>query len=119
MRFGWIAFAAMASLVFSASADAKRYRSVQRSQACASVCVNGSCTTTSTKTVTKINGIGGLQAWAEEEARLMSERGICGHVRPAPAGTFVGVGCGSTCQGSGVLAAEATVNGKTVKVWIR
>ena len=60
-----------------------------------------------------------MQAWAEEEARLMASRGICGHVRPAPMGCFVGVGCGTTCMGSGRLVAEASYQGKTVRVWQR
>lgn len=60
---------------------------------------------------------GSLQAWAEEEARLMSASGTCGHVRGAPVGTFVGVGCGTTCQGHGRLVAQATYHGKTVRVW--
>ena len=60
-----------------------------------------------------------MQAWAEEEARMMASRGTCGHIRPAPMGCFVGVGCGSTCMGSGQLVAEATYQGKTVRVWQR
>ena len=61
-----------------------------------------------------------LQAWAEDEALMMSERGTNGHVRSAPVGTFVGVGCnGRTCQGSGVLVGEAHINGKSVRVWKR
>lgn len=60
-----------------------------------------------------------MQAWAEEEARLMASRGTCGHVRPAPMGCFVGVGCGMTCMGSGRLVAEASYQGKTVRVWQR
>lgn len=60
-----------------------------------------------------------MQAWAEDEARMMAERGTCGHVRSAPMGTFVGVGCGTTCQGSGTLVGEATYRGKTVRVWAR
>ena len=60
-----------------------------------------------------------MQAWAEEEARLMASRGTCGHVRPAPMGCFVGVGCGTTCMGSGQLVAEASYQGKTVRVWQR
>lgn len=60
-----------------------------------------------------------MQAWAEEEARLMASRGTCGHVRSAPMGCFVGVGCGTTCMGSGRLVAEATYQGKTVRVWQR
>ncbi len=60
-----------------------------------------------------------LQAWAEEEARMMASRGTCGHIRPAPMGCFVGVGCGTTCMGSGQLVAEATYQGKTVRVWQR
>lgn len=60
-----------------------------------------------------------LQAWAEEEARMMASRGTCGHIRPAPMGCFVGVGCGSTCMGSGRLVAEASYQGKTVRVWQR
>ena len=60
-----------------------------------------------------------MQAWAEEEARLMASRGTCGHVRPAPMGCFVGVGCGQTCMGSGRLVAEASYQGKTVRVWQR
>ena len=60
-----------------------------------------------------------MQAWAEEEARLMASRGTCGHVRPAPMGCFVGVGCGTTCMGSGRLVAEASYQGKTVRVWQR
>ncbi len=60
-----------------------------------------------------------MQAWAEEEARMMAERGTCGHIRPAPSGCFVGVGCGTTCMGSGTLVAEAHYQGKTVRVWRR
>lgn len=60
-----------------------------------------------------------MQAWAEEEARLMASRGTCGHVRGAPAGYFVGVGCGTTCVGSGRLVAEAHYQGKMVRVWQR
>lgn len=60
-----------------------------------------------------------LQAWAEEEARMMASRGTCGHIRSAPSGCFVGVGCGTTCMGSGRLVAEASYQGKTVRVWQR
>jgi hypothetical protein len=60
-----------------------------------------------------------LQAWAEDEARMMAERGTCGHIRPAPPGCFVGVGCGMTCMGSGRLVAEASYQGKMVRVWQR
>jgi hypothetical protein len=60
-----------------------------------------------------------MQAWAEEEARMMASRGTCGHIRPAPMGCFVGVGCGSTCMGSGQLVAEAHYQGKMVRVWRR
>lgn len=60
-----------------------------------------------------------MQAWAEEEARMMASRGTCGHIRPAPVGCFVGVGCGSTCMGSGRLVAEANYQGKMVRVWQR
>lgn len=60
-----------------------------------------------------------MQAWAEEEARMMASRGTCGHIRPAPAGCFVGVGCGMTCMGSGRLVAEASYQGKMVRVWQR
>ena len=60
-----------------------------------------------------------LQAWAEEEARMMASRGTCGHIRPAPMGCFVGVGCGTTCMGSGRLVAEASYQGKMVRVWQR
>ena len=60
-----------------------------------------------------------MQAWAEEEARLMASRGTCGHVRGAPSGYFVGVGCGTTCMGSGRLVAEAHYQGRTVRVWQR
>lgn len=60
-----------------------------------------------------------LQAWAEEEARMMASRGTCGHIRPAPSGCFVGVGCGMTCMGSGRLVAEAHYQGKMVRVWQR
>lgn len=60
-----------------------------------------------------------LQAWAEEEARMMASRGTCGHIRPAPPGCFVGVGCGMTCMGSGHLVAEASYQGKMVRVWQR
>ena len=31
-----------------------------------------------------------MQAWAEEEARMMAARGTNGHVRPAPVGYFIG-----------------------------
>ena len=60
-----------------------------------------------------------MQAWAEEEARMMASRGTCGHIRPAPLGYFVGVGCGTTCIGSGRLVAEASYQGKMVRVWQR
>jgi hypothetical protein len=60
-----------------------------------------------------------LQAWAEDEARMMAERGTCGHIRSAPPGCFVGVGCGMTCMGSGRLVAEASCQGKMVRVWQR
>lgn len=61
-----------------------------------------------------------MQAWAEDEARRMAERNTNGHVRSAPMGTFVGVGCnGTTCQGSGTLVGEAMYQGKTVRVWAR
>lgn len=63
---------------------------------------------------------GSMQAWAEEEARMMAARGTNGHVRPAPVGYFIGVGCnGRTCQGSGTLVGEAHINGKSVRVWAR
>ena len=62
---------------------------------------------------------GSMQAWAEDEARMMAERGTCGHIRPAPVGCFVGVGCGMTCMGSGTLVAEANYQGKMVRVWRR
>ena len=62
---------------------------------------------------------GSMQAWAEDEARMMAERGTCGHIRPAPVGHFVGVGCGMTCIGSGTLVAEAHYQGKMVRVWRR
>ena len=53
-----------------------------------------------------------MQAWAEDEARMMAARGTNGHVRSAPVGTFVGVGCnGTTCQGSGTLVGIASVAG--------
>ena len=60
-----------------------------------------------------------MQAWAEEEVRMMAARGTCGHIRGAPAGYFVGVGCGMTCMGSGTLVAEASYQGKMVRVWKR
>ena len=62
---------------------------------------------------------GSMQAWAEDEARMMAERGTCGHIRGAPVGYFVGVGCGMTCMGSGTLVAEANYQGKMVRVWRR
>ena len=62
---------------------------------------------------------GSMQAWAEDEARMMAERGTCGHIRSAPPGYFVGVGCGMTCMGSGTLVAEANYQGKMVRVWQR
>ncbi len=62
---------------------------------------------------------GSMQAWAEEEARMMAARGTCGHIRSAPPGCFVGVGCGTTCMGSGTLVAEAHYQGKSVRVWRR
>lgn len=62
---------------------------------------------------------GSMQAWAEDEARMMAERGTCGHIRSAPVGYFVGVGCGMTCMGSGTLVAEAHYQGKMVRVWRR
>lgn len=58
-----------------------------------------------------------MQAWAEEEARMMAARGTCGHIRSAPPGYFVGVGCGMTCMGRGQLVAEAFYQGKMVRVW--
>lgn len=60
-----------------------------------------------------------MQAWAEEEVRMMAMRGTCGHIRPAPMGCFVGVGCGTTCMGSGTLVAEAHYQGRIVRVWRR
>lgn len=69
------------------------------------------------KTSTRIR-TGNVKAWAKQEARLMAQHGTCGHVRPAPPGTFVGVGCnGQTCQGSGRPIATARYKGKTVSVW--
>ena len=62
---------------------------------------------------------GSMQAWAEDEARMMAERGTCGHIRSAPVGHFVGVGCGMTCMGSGTLVGEANYQGKMVRVWRR
>jgi len=64
-------------------------------------------------------GGGSMQAWAEEEARMMAARGTCGHIRSAPPGCFVGVGCGMTCMGSGTLVGEAHYQGKSVRVWRR
>lgn len=80
-----------------------------------------SLVTTSSSTAVQANSVQGnsMQAWAEEEARLMASRGTCGHVRPAPMGCFVGVGCGTTCMGYGRLVAEASYQGKTVRVWQR
>lgn len=106
------------SIMSMDSVEAARYRRVQMSRS-QNVCKNGQCSTrTSYSSRTTTHG-GSLQQWAEEEARMMSERGTCGHIRPAPMGTFVGVGCGTTCMGSGTLVAEATVNGKMVRVWQR
>lgn len=59
-----------------------------------------------------------LQAWAIEEANRMADLGTNGHVRSAPVGTFVGVGCnGMTCSRPGPPIAEAHVRGKSVRVW--
>ena len=67
-----------------------------------------------------------LQAWAESEANMMVARRYKGHIRSAPAGTFVGVGFSMTgrvvtCVGSGQLVAQATVRGPDgfyhVRVW--
>lgn len=72
---------------------------------------------------TNASGQSDLQAWAEEEAAMMADRGTCGHVRGAPKRgyrTFVGVGCGMTCTPSGdgwTLVGNATNNGKWVRVW--
>lgn len=61
---------------------------------------------------------GNVKSWAKQEAKLMAKHGTCGHVRSAPPGTFVGVGCnGQTCQGSGRPIATAHYRGKTVRVW--
>ncbi len=65
------------------------------------------------------SGGNSMQAWAEEEARMMASRGTCGHIRPAPPGYFVGVGCGATCMGTGTLVGEASFQGKMVRVWKR
>ena len=78
----------------------------------------GFSSTSSTSSTSSFQG-NSLQAWAEEEARLMAARGTCGHIRPAPPGCFVGVGCGMTCMGSGRLVAEASCQGKMVRVWQR
>lgn len=75
-----------------------------------------SSTSTSVTSVVQGNS---MQAWAEEEARMMAARGTCGHIRSAPPGCFVGVGCGMTCMGSGRLVAEASYQGKMVRVWQR
>ena len=69
--------------------------------------------------VSNVSHGGSMQAWAEEEAQMMASRGTCGHIRPAPSGYFVGVGCGTTCMGSGTLVAEASYQGKMVRVWKR
>ena len=67
-----------------------------------------------------------LQAWAEDEAKMMVARRFKGHVRSAPMGTFVGVGFSTngrvvTCVGAGQLVAQATVRGTDgyyhVRVW--
>lgn len=61
---------------------------------------------------------GNVKAWAQREAKLMAQRGTCGHVQSAPPGTFVGVGCnGQTCRGFGRPIATAHYKGKTVRVW--
>lgn len=65
-----------------------------------------------------VKGNANLQSWAEEEARRMAALGTNGHTQPAPVGYFVGVGCnGQTCSRRGPPIAEATVKGKTVRVW--
>lgn len=102
--------------------EAARHRrtvTVQRSQTQAT-CRNDSCSTSASSMSRTTTHGGNMQAWAEEEARLMAVRGTNGHVRSAPIGYFVGVGSnGHTCQGGGRLVAEATVHGKTVRVWAR
>jgi hypothetical protein len=67
-----------------------------------------------------------LQAWAEQEVRLMAARRTWGHCRAAPHGTFVGVGVnGRTCmaahygRASWRLVAEAHYAGKSCRVWRR
>lgn len=91
--------------------------STQNSQSSAQQQVQpASFTSTSSLPVVQVNP---MQAWAEEEARMMASRGTCGHIRPAPLGYFVGVGCGTTCIGSGRLVAEASYQGKMVRVWQR
>lgn len=87
---------------------------------CRTSCQNGSCTISASSRSRTVTHGGSMQAWAEEEARMMAALGTNGHVRPAPMGTFVGVGCnGVTCQGSGTLVGEAHINGKSVRVWKR
>lgn len=104
------------TLVISSEAEAKNR--CCRNKCRTSVRIRSTCNSTSVR----VHSVGStdLQAWAEREARLMSEYNTNGHVSPPPQGTFVGVGCnGMTCQGSGRLAAEAHINGKSVRVWVR
>lgn len=125
MKSYWSYCALMAVILSCTQVEAggRRYRSSFTSKSnytSRSNCANGQCSqVTKSSTVMRSSGRGNLQAWAEEEAQMMASRGTCGHVSPAPMGTFVGVGCGTTCQGSGVLVAEATYQGKTVRVWQR
>lgn len=113
-----VALVCVLSVSDAEAARRGRKVSVSRSS-CRTSCQNGSCTTSASSMSRTVTHGGSMQAWAEDEARMMAERGTCGHVRSAPMGTFVGVGCGSTCPGSGTLVGEAHINGKSVRVWAR
>ena len=122
MRFTRMVFFLVACLCLVLGSDAeagRRFRTIstQRMQTSAT-CRNGNCSTTASSSSRTVTHGGNMQAWAEEEARLMASRGTNGHVRSAPVGYFVGVGSnGNTCQGRGRLVAEASYHGKTVRVW--
>lgn len=116
-KFWMIALVLASTIVMSSDAEAKNR--CCRNKCKTSVRIRSTCNSTSVR----VHSVGyetDLQAWAEREATLMSQHGTNGHVSPPPQGTFVGVGCnGMTCQGSGRLAAEAHINGKSVRVWVK
>lgn len=116
MKKFWMITLVIASMgIISSNVEARNRccRNKDRS----SVRIRSTCNSTSVR----VHSVGNtdLQAWAEREAQLMYDRNTNGHVSSPPQGTFVGVGCnGVTCQGKGRLAAEAHINGKSVRVWI-